>query len=128
MSVAPEKFYRQTSFKLPIYHNKIVFVDTNDPDELMRKHPIEIDVVPYAHAYEVITSARIRHRYYMIILNTKAEFGNIDAGTLAHECFHITCFVLESKGVFADHVNCEAQAYLLEYIVNKATEFYFKKQ
>ena len=39
-------------------------------------------------------------------------------GTLAHECFHATSFILGRLGVHPDHDNDEAQAYLLDWVVD----------
>lgn len=44
---------------------------------------------------------------------------NPDAGLIAHECFHATCFILESKKIALCNETEEVYAYLLQYLVNK---------
>jgi hypothetical protein len=46
--------------------------------------------------------------------------GDKDGSILAHECVHAANLTLNHKGVIADHINDEAQAYLVQVLVKKA--------
>ena len=45
-----------------------------------------------------------------------------DKGTLAHEIFHIACYIMEKVGICLCHESDEAYAYLIGYITNKVNE------
>ena len=45
-----------------------------------------------------------------------------DKGTLAHEIFHIACYITEKVGISLCHESDEAYAYLIGYITNKVNE------
>lgn len=45
-----------------------------------------------------------------------------DKGTLAHEIFHVVCYVMENVGISLCHESNEAYGYLIGYITNKVNE------
>ena len=121
-------YYREAKITLPIYGGEIFLVDTNDNQSLEDNHGIEIDNVPFASCFERNAkqedgSVKL---YHLIVINMKNELKKIDVGILAHECFHLTNFIFEEKGIIPDVANDEPQAYLLGYLVDIAHKFYFK--
>lgn len=60
--------------------------------------------------------------YYLICLPLD-EFNNVCIQTLAHECFHMTDFVMDKKGIEFDKGGTnEHLAYLLDHIVGQVLE------
>lgn len=45
-----------------------------------------------------------------------------DKGTIAHEIFHIACYIMERSGISLCHESDEAYAYLIGYITNKVND------
>lgn len=45
-----------------------------------------------------------------------------DKGTIAHEIFHIACYIMERAGISLCHESDEAYAYLIGYITNKIND------
>lgn len=45
-----------------------------------------------------------------------------DKGTLAHEIFHIVCYIMEKVGICLCHESDEAYAYLIGFITNKVND------
>lgn len=45
-----------------------------------------------------------------------------DKGTIAHEIFHIACYIMERAGISLCHESDEAYAYLIGYITNKVND------
>ena len=46
-------------------------------------------------------------------------FNTEDKGTLAHEIFHVVCYIMEKVGIILCHESDEAYAYLIGYITKK---------
>lgn len=121
-----ESFYKQKKFDLPVYGQVIYFIDTNDCDKLNSRHPTEVETEPYAVALTLCKYKNGNSRkYYAIVLNTKSPHGKPTIGVLAHECLHIVNMISYNLGMKADFKNDEPQAYLLDYLVDKAMEFYY---
>lgn len=45
-----------------------------------------------------------------------------DKSTIAHEIFHIACYIMERVGISLCHESDEAYAYLIGYITNKVND------
>ncbi len=45
-----------------------------------------------------------------------------DKGTLAHEIFHIACYIMEKVGISLCHESNEVYAYLIGFITNKVND------
>lgn len=57
---------------------------------------------------------KYKDRYkYLIIIEKGSELS-----VVAHECLHMSWYILNAVGVTVDAFNHEAQAYLLEYLFN----------
>ena len=115
------KIYKQIKFTLPIYDQDICFINTNDYIKLNRLHNTNEDSEPLAFASTLYNKKGIR--YYAIVVNTK--HSEISIGIIAHECLHIVNMIFGVVGIKADNGNDEAQAYLLEYLMNEAMKFYY---
>lgn len=122
-----KKFYKEKSFKLPIYYGKIVFIDSNDTDAILKNHGIDLSKEPFASTYEKHKELKSGETevYHLIICNTKTKL-DFNIGVLAHECFHLTNFIFEGRCIKPDLENDEPQAYLLGFLMNKAYDFYYK--
>lgn len=46
----------------------------------------------------------------------------VETATLAHEIFHIACYIMEKAGISLCHESDEAYAYLIGYITKKVNE------
>ena len=58
----------------------------------------------------------------MVLIAFSTPFNMTANGIIAHEALHATNRILEHVGVEPDHINDEAQAYLLSYIVDQIHE------
>jgi len=122
----PKIYYKELRFILPIYEANVIFVHTNSISKLSKVLEKEVNERPYAHAYRSsVLSDGMWLTRYIIVLNTKSVEGTVGIGCLAHESFHLTNMIMEDYGIFPDTKNDESQAYLLQYFVNKGTEFFF---
>lgn len=120
--------YKEKTIKLPIYPSIIVFIETNSYQKVYDNHGIDLKSEPRSDAIMDFTKPK-RNGYctrkYYIILDTKPKVGDVKIPTMVHECFHISSMICKQKGIKADHDNDEAQAYMLDYIVNEALFFFF---
>lgn len=123
-----KKFYRQMKFILPIYDQNIYFIETNDYEELNKTHPTSEESEPFAFTETLYSIENgVSTRYYAMIINTKYPYLKPSIGTIAHECLHIVNMIFGVIKAKPDFKNDEHQAYLLEYFVDKAMEFYYPK-
>ncbi|SED10958.1 hypothetical protein SAMN04489761_4303 [Tenacibaculum sp. MAR_2009_124] len=124
-----ELFYEEKEIELPIYHGTIVFIDSNDIGKINERHKLDAKREPFASAYENYKKLDdgSTQTYYLIVCNSKTKL-DFTVGSVAHECFHITNFIFENRGIKADLNNDEPQAYLLEYLMDIAYGFYFAKK
>lgn len=106
--------YKKKTVNVPIYKFGLNIILTDEINKV--SHLIDDESV-YAHA--VLTS-----RTCHVILNTKE---NITFGIIAHEALHIANFIFEVIGVIPNFRDDEAQAYLLEWVVDKIIEFIYKE-
>ncbi|QQV91428.1 hypothetical protein M1M25_gp112 [Tenacibaculum phage Gundel_1] len=122
------KFYKQKKIVIPIYGQDMYFIDTNDCDKLNNTHATEEEKEPYAVALTLYKYKNgDSNAYYAIVLNTKSSHGKPSIGVLAHECLHIVNMISHNLGMKPDFKNDEPQAYLLDYLVDKAMKFYYPK-
>lgn len=114
-----EQYLKSKIVKLPMFYTKVVMVDTNDKERLFKKYGVSIEGDIYAHFFHFEDNVDWK---YLIVLNTENGAG---FGCLTHECFHASSYILFDKGVEPSHTNNETQAYMLQYLVNEGSVFYF---
>ena len=107
------------SFNIPLYRGKLIVILTDDKQFIKQYITDFDDSSIYAHT--INTPFKCKDGYY-IILNPKNRYRKIYAGTIAHEALHVTSFLFDNRGLKLDMNNDEAQAYLLEWIVDKVFE------
>ena len=103
------------SFNIPLYRGKLVVMLTDDKQFIKQYIPDFDNNSIYAHT--INAPFKGKDGYY-IILNPKNRCRKIYAGTIAHEALHVTSFLFDNRGLKLDMNNDEAQAYLLEWIVD----------
>ena len=60
---------------------------------------------------------------FYIILNFKYQNRKIFHGTIAHEAVHIAHFIMKDRGLIEGFDNDEAEAYLVDWIVDQTYKF-----
>ena len=112
-------------FKIPLYYGSLHIAICNDVEkeieDVRKKFYVNTDEYDFAGYSEATEN------HYLILLNKKHLISDDFAiGTLAHEAFHVTSFVMKRVGIKADVNNDEAQAYLLSWIIEQTYKL-FKK-
>lgn len=116
--------YREKKFRVPIYHNRVVLIETNDGGKIEKKYGLETEYHLYAHTWDWKISIKgIDYACIFIVFNTASKEDKVDEGIIAHEAFHASSIIMDRKGVKADYENDEAQAYLIEYLVREIHKF-----
>ncbi len=115
-----KKYFYIKTLDIPIYRGKLVYIISNDVERLKINIPKFSDNEIYAHTYFREYCGK---QGFYIILNFSSKYRNILHGTIAHECLHATNFILRDRGLELSVEGDEAQAYLLDYIVDKLYEF-----
>ena len=98
-------------FNIPIYGGEVKLIFTNDFVKASRKLGYQVDLENNncrGMAYRFASND-----YVMMIKKHRRD----DISVLAHECLHITNYILKDKGVGVSTKNDEAQTYLLGYIM-----------
>lgn len=112
------------SLQVPIYRGKLIILISNSLEKINKYLP-DFDVTEiYAHA--TLGDYLSEHGYF-IILNFNNKNRKITDGVITHEAFHISNYLLLDRGVKADFINDEAQAYLMEWITDQIYKFINKK-
>lgn len=98
---------------VPIYGLPVVFCSPEGYEERFGEDP-ELEA-------NMVGAVKEEHGCVIMLLTKEG----LDVGTIAHECLHAAWSLLEVVGVPQDDLeNQEALAYLLDYLVVEATEFY----
>lgn len=111
---------------IDIYNTDMLFV-IGTKDELKQSLNKYLEKEDVDDAYNVmaadiddITMGRSAYlnsgQVVLWISNTK------DKGTLAHEIFHVVCYIMEKVGISLCHESDEAYAYLIGFITNKVND------
>mgnify|MGYP006876405293 CR=1 FL=1 len=103
--------------EVPLYNANLRLFKGEDIEEVWQFYD-----VPFEAGYD---GGVFRHMEDDVLI----EFGlfvekHDNPGIIAHESLHVTNGILDKCGVWPDHKNDEAQAYLLKWVVNQVTEFY----
>ena len=72
---------------------------------------IEFEIKEDSVGYSSWFKNKGENKFIIVITN------ETNVATIAHECVHLTWYILESVGVKVNLENHESQAYLLEYII-----------
>lgn len=103
----------------PVFCNYVVHVEiASDLHAAMQKYPTTRDV-PLQDTQAIVVHKDNAAHSFMFLKPTA------DAGTIAHESYHIARRILRYMGCEPDN---ETIAYHLGYIVNKITKFMRKKR
>jgi hypothetical protein len=100
---------------IPIYGGKLVIGYLNE-EELKKEFDIDYKTML------ATTYSRINYKSYNTILinfNFDNKYQYIDYGIIAHECVHFKNFLFERIGFQCDTENDEAEAYLIEWVMNQ---------
>lgn len=111
--------------KVPLYHQYIQIIICDDVEkeinEVNKKYYVNKDRFDFS-GYSEGTG-----KYNLILLNKKYLTDEAFAmGTIAHEAFHVSSFIMKRVGINPDVNNDEAQAYLLSWIVEQVYTEYKK--
>lgn len=105
---------RFTIIEFPVFCNYLVHVEVaKDLFKAMQQYPATRNV-PLEDT-QAITVHKDDDSHSFIFFRP-----NVDAGTIAHECYHVARRILKYMGCEVDN---EAVAYHLGYLVNKVTRF-----
>lgn len=111
---------------IPIYHQTLHIAICDD----VEKEISEVNKKFYANVeqFEFAGYSEATGKHHLILLNKKnLPDEPFTIGTIAHEAFHITSFVMKRVGIQPDVNNDEAQAYLLSWIVEQVHKQFKKK-
>jgi hypothetical protein len=114
------------SIEVPLYYQRIQIIICDDAekeiDQINKKYNTNISRFDFSGYSEGCG------KYNLIVLNKKYLKDELFAiGTIVHEAFHVTNFIMKRVGIHADVNNDEAQAYLLSWIVEQVYKQYKKK-
>ena len=120
---------RKTKIKVPIYGSNVNIIynteDTVSPileiyPELERFfEPVES---AFSHALLLYRGNKVKTKQHYIIISDNSLIQSTP-GVIAHECFHITSFILGDKGLHLNEGSEEAYTYLLGYLVDEVTKY-----
>ena len=110
---------------MPLYHQILHIIICDDVEkelsEIRKKFYVTTD------QFESAGYAESEGKHHLIILNMKYLTDELfTIGTIAHEAFHITNFMMKRVGIKPDIENDEPQAYLLSLIVEHVYKQYKK--
>lgn len=110
--------------KLEIYPY-LILVSRQDEDALAKtlKKFLPNELIFGNHASNHTGRATIFGNGYGLVL---IHFNTLTPGTVAHESFHAVHFILEECGMSLSLESVEAYTYLLEYVVDKITNWVAK--
>lgn len=119
------KYHYVKEIEFPLYRGVLVVMLSNDLD-LVRKDIEEFKLEDiYGHTINVNWKG---NNGFVVLLNLDNDYRKTHHGTIAHEAIHATNMLLDSRGVLADFNNDEAQAYLLEWVVDEIYRFISEKE
>lgn len=102
-------------FKVPIYNSHVILFTDVTVEEMCSEFGAE-PVKGYNGAVFEQEDENGIISYVIVLEKTD------DLGIIAHECLHVTNYILRNAGVYPDFTNDEPQAYLLMWLVNKVNE------
>jgi len=107
-----------TIAKVPLYYQYLYVIISDDVekeiDQIRKIFNININRFDFAGYSESIG------KFNAVVLNKKyLKDANFAVGTIAHESFHVTSFIMKRIGIHPDVNNDEAQAYLLSWITEQ---------
>lgn len=111
--------------KIPLYYQYLYVIISDDVekeiDQIRKIFNINIDrfdFAGYAEAYG---------KFNLVLLNKKyLKDENFAIGTIAHESFHVTNYIIKRIGIHPDVNNDEPQAYLLSWVCEQVFKLYKK--
>lgn len=111
---------------IDIYNTDLLFVvgSKQDLKDALKKH---LDMDDAEDAYDVMVG---NIEDYTLGRSAYLNSGQLalwlpdasDKATLAHEIFHVACYLMEKVGIGLCHESDEAYAYLIGYITKKVDE------
>ena len=102
--------------EIPVYKTyvELYAFETIDTSRGLLEHKYKntkFDIKENSLGYSTWFKNKGENKFIIVITN------ETNVATIAHECVHLTWYILESVGVKVNLENHEAQAYLLEYII-----------
>jgi hypothetical protein len=120
-------FYKNIE-RLPIYNSYLFQIIVSDETEKINKHIGQ--KYDYYYGVCIKTKHNLKKDTFdkgiTIVLNPNCYSNKITAGIIAHECIHVKNMIFKSIGYKPKRDNDEAEAYFVDYLVNKVTNFYNK--
>lgn len=110
-----KKFHHVFDSTIPIYGSLFGLIISNDVEQTKKRFEGHFDDFIYAHA---LLRERKGFNWYVIVLNPYDEDHYLTHGTIAHEAYHITTWIMRAKGMQHDPDNNEAECYLIQYFVD----------
>ena len=113
--------------QVPLYHQYIQIIICDDVekeiDEVNKKYYVN------KNRFDFSGYSEGQGKYNLILLNKKYLTDEAFAiSTIAHEAFHVSCFIMNRVGINPDVNNDEAQAYLLSWITEQVYKQYIKSK
>ena len=131
MEASKKYFFSEKRVKIPIWLSEIIFINSNDDQLLYDEWDLDFKGrMPRAsffnyHKDVEEEGVKFQKEMFVMVLNTEHPIDAPSYGTLVHECIHAAGAILDSRGVLADWNNDEALAYLVQWIFNQGSKFYF---
>jgi len=108
--------------RLPIYDSHLFQVIIGDETDKINKAINQNQENYFASCWRNNHGPK-RLKCITIVLNITDKIDLVTAGIIAHECVHAKNMLFEKIGFRPDVDNDEAEAYLMEYLVNYVTDF-----
>jgi hypothetical protein len=101
--------------KIPIYHGQLVLIKYETTEELDKKYELNI---PYAYdAVAFVDHYESGYTRYVLAMR------EVTIPKIAHEALHVVQMIMRDRGIVPVEVD-ETEAYLLQWVVDKACSFY----
>ncbi len=113
---------------VPIYHTRVVFIESSDFDEVVKYFKkIDYDFTSisneiFAHVVDdhiVVKGEKYACLY--LIIDPKYKFSDMEYSVIGHESVHLASAIFRRKGAKAH--DDEPFAYLVEYFISEICKF-----
>lgn len=117
-----KSYIYSSDVEIPLYRGKFMVCVSNSRKAVKSTFGFD-DKELYAHTLKRNLGGVAS---YVVLFNFENKYRNITHGVVSHECLHAMNFLLEDRGFEPSRYNDEADAYLLEWMVDKVYEFFYE--
>lgn len=109
--------------EIPLYSGKLVLGLSNDLKKVRKAFDKDVVGENELFASSLHCNYKGKEAFGIILNFWNTERNQVTYGVIAHEAVHIANFIMNSRGFIPDFENDEAQAYLVNWIVDELVIF-----